>query len=97
MMEGRRWYFKVEFQASNAFEGVEEAFDGFFVGLVFQPGGEGLAPCCNYGSDGGDESRLVGIVGMEGSPQHAPFRVERDCIAESGGELGCCGREWCVL
>jgi len=95
----RRWgkYFDSELQASNAFERIEEALDGFFIGVVFEPGGECIAPCRDDGGDVWDEGRLVGIVGVESRPEHAPFGVERDRIAERARELGRCDREGCIL
>lgn len=56
-----------------------------------------MAPGREDGGDVGDEGCLVWIVGMEGRPEHAPFGVERDRVAEKSGELGGCGREGCVF
>lgn len=61
-------YLKCEFQSPDAFHGIEEALDCFFIRLVLEPGGEGLTPCCDHGGDVGGEGGLVRVVGMESGP-----------------------------
>lgn len=95
MVEGK--YFKCKLQASNALERIKEALDSLLISVVLEPGRESVTPCRDDGGDVGDERRLVGIVGVESRPEHAPFGVKRDGVTKRARELGRCGREGCVV
>jgi len=65
---GKEKHLKRKFQASNAFKRIKQALDSFLIGLIFEPGREGLTPYCDYGSDIGNKCCLVWVVRMEGRP-----------------------------
>ena len=53
-----------------------------------------------YSDDGGDARNkrcLVRIVGVKSRPEHAPFGVKGDRVAQKSREFGSCGREGGIL
>lgn len=89
-------YLKHKLQPPGAFKGIKEAVDGSFIGFIFEPGGESVAPGGDNGDGVGDEGGLVGEEGVKCCPEHAPFWIEGDGVAEQRAELGCCGGEGSV-